>query len=468
VSAPWRVPAPVPRLEAAAGESLLPQRGRERVEQALAGLEPTRDRDAAPAQRAAVRVVDVLRDHGPLYLLERRLPEHEARVLGRLLECRTPGLGGQLVRCPDCGERKLLPNACRDRHCATCPAVRQWRWLEQRSTRALDVPHFHTVFTIPAELRALVFENRRLLYGALLASAAATVRWACARALGGATPAFSSVLHTWNRAQEFHPHVHVVLAAGGLSAGGARWIEPPSGQAMLAADDEVRARFRGALLRRIRRARVLGELRLPPGWDEARLDEELTRAEARRWHVYSKRALSSAEAYEYLSRYVRSLGISTARVLAYDRETVTIATREGRSVTLPGRELVRRHLLHVLPKGFTRVRHYGLFVSRHAANHALARRRIAEQGLGCGFAAELEGRAEESGGEGQPGGAPESEATWQAVCTRNGFAVERCPRCDVPLEYTRFPPSAQLAASFRAELFARARERAAGTTRGPP
>ena len=400
--------------------------------------------------------MEVLRDHAPALALGRvgrgSEPTQEERVLQRLVVCRTLGLGGQVVRCPGCGDSALLPHACRDRHCPTCPSVRQWRWLEQRKRRALDVPHFHSVFTVAPELRPLIQENPRRLYAALMAAAATTVRWACRRSIGEARVAFTSVLHTWSRSLEYHPHVHVLLAAGGLAPDGSRWVVPER-RALLPADDEVRARFRDTLLRRIRRARARGRLRLPPGWGEERLALALARAASRRWYVYSKRTVRSDEAYEYLARYTCRVGLTAARLLAYDGRTVKLATRGG-ALELPGQELVRRFLLHVLPRGFTRIRYHGLFVSRHAANHALARRRIAEQGLGCGFAAALEGRD-----EGEAGAVTDS---WQEVCARNGHAVERCHLCDGVLEYTSFPPSPQLTARYRAALLARA------LARGPP
>ena len=510
LSAPATAPAPSGSLHFPG--SLLPRRAREATEGALApplapgrvnacagtdapchggrdhghgngggpGSDTDTEQEPPPGDgQAKPRFVEVLRDHAPAYLLAHHLGEQETRVLERLLQCRTPGLGGKLAVCKDCGDRTLVCNACRERHCPTCPAVRQWRWSDQRKKRALDVPHFHTVFTVPAELRPLFLADPRRLYGALMAAAAQTVRWACRRAVGDAIPAFTTVLHTWNRSLGQHPHVHVLLAAGGLAPDGSRWVEPAA--AMLPADDEVRDYFRAALLRRIRRLRATGELRRPDGWGQERLEQVLERAAARRWYVYSKGRLRSDETYEYLANYTRRVGLSSARLLSYDGETVRLGTREGRSVLLSGEELVRRFLLHVLPPRFVRLRHHGLFVSRHAKNHALARLRIAEQGLGCGFAAELEGREVEApasaasaanaastanAASGEAGGEGE---TWQELCTRRGFDVQHCRRCQGPLDYVPFPASTEMRAGFRAMLFARGRARlAASAARSPP
>lgn len=440
---------------------VLPWLARERVKGALATLRPGR-RAGQP-----VRFLEVLRRHAPAYLLEARPAPEVARVLTRLLTCRTVGLGGHLVRCPDCGDAELLLHGCRDRHCPSCGAVRQWRWLEQRKKRALDVPHFHSVFTVAPELRPLFRANKARLYALLMQAAAATVRWAGRRALGDdVLLASTTVLHTWNRSLEYHPHVHAIVAAGGLRQDGT-WVAPKG--PLLPADDGVRDRFCRALLRRIRHAHEDEPLRLPAGWDEARLEAALARAAARRWYVYSKRTMRSDEAYEYIARYTSKVGLSAARLLAYDGETVTLKTKNG-ALELPGRELVRRFALHALPKGFVRVRYQGLFVSRHAERHAQARRSIAEQKLGCGFAAELEGRSgaaegAQARGRGADGRDGQNGDSWQEVCTRHGFEVNRCQHCGATLEYTPFQASNELSRRFYEALFAEARARVAS---GPP
>lgn len=224
---------------------------------------------------------------------------------------------------------------------------------------------------------------------------------------------------------------------------------------MLAADEALRGRFRGALLARIKKLRAAGQLALPPGVSEQELDALLARYATRRWHLYSKKTLRSDRAYEYLGRYARRVGLSSARITHYDGERVTFVTKAGRTVTITGQELVRRLALHVLPRGFVRLRHQGLFTARHKARLALARQKIAEQGAGCGFAETLEGddaRTAELA----------DDAAWEDVVReRLGFDPTVCRRCDKgPLVRTPIAPSPTL---VRRNL-----ERVMARRRGPP
>ena len=162
---------------------------------------------------------------------------------------------------------------------------------------------------------------------------------------------------------------------------------------------------------------------MPPATSHADLDELLARQATRRWHVYSKKTLRSDRAYEYLRRYARRVGLSSARIVAYDGERVTFVTKEGRTVTITGQELVRRLALHVLPRGFVRLRHHGLFTARHKERLALARQKIAEQGVGCGYAAVLEGDDEQSADL-------DEDAAWEDVVReRLGFNPDVCRAC---------------------------------------
>ena len=365
----------------------------------------------------------VIRDHAGALLADPQLAEQVRRVLRHLVSCRTEGLGGHLVRCESCGQKELVYHACRDRHCPTCPAVRALRWVEVRKQRALDVEHHHAVFTLPGALRPLFFKNQDRLYGEFMKAVADAVRWGCRRVIGDATPAFTTVLHTWDRRLKFHLHAHVVLAVGGLSLDGSTWVIRGRGECFLPADEALRERFRDALLARVQKLRAAGQLVLPPACSDADLDAILARQAKRRWHVYSKKTLRSDRAYEYLGRYARRVGLSSARIVAYDGERVTFVTKGGKTTTITGAELVRRLALHVLPRGFVRLRHYGLFTVRHKARLALARQRIAEQGLGCGYAAVLEGDDEQSADLAE-------DAAWQDVVReRLGFDPDVCRAC---------------------------------------
>jgi len=296
-------------------------------------------------------------------------------------------LGGHVDLCPraECGYAQIAYNSCRNRHCPKCQAIAQARWLAQRMERMLPVDAFHVVFTLPSGLRALVHENRALLFNLLFAAAADALKELARdpRYLG-AEPGITAVLHTWTRDLRFHPHVHCIVTGGGLALDGSRWV-PGKDPAFLFPVRVLGALFRGKFLARLVRLYDAGKLRLAGA--AASLADPAAFARLRRklydtrWVVYAKPPFGGPEEFfRYVGRYTHRVGLSNARILLVDDTRVVFRTRGDATATLTHDHFLRRFLLHVLPDGFTKIRHYGLFAPGAARDKlALARARLAEE-----------------------------------------------------------------------------------------
>lgn len=285
-----------------------------------------------------------------------------------------------------------------------------------RDERALPVSHVHLVTTQPSALRPLIRANQRALYALLLEATARAIEDAVAARHGlGLRLAMTLVLHTYSRTLEFHPHTHAIVAAGALAATDARadadagvttarWVTASAGECFLPADDLFADAYRARVLAGLERLRERDELALPGRLGRLRHPDAwaafVAGLAARRWHVYAKTTLRGGEAYAYLARYAGRVAVSNGRLLAYDGQTVTIATKAGHPpVVLSGVELLRRFALHVLPRRFLRIRHYGLFNARQRELLALARDAIRAQGLEDGSLA-----------------APDADAATESAC----------------------------------------------------
>jgi hypothetical protein len=279
--------------------------------------------------------------------------------------CRTEVLGGHVDLCPDCGH-KTSPsyNSCRNRHCPKCQALDQARWIDARKQRILPVPYFHIVFTLPGELKPLALRNRRLIYGLLFAAASQTLL-----ELGrdpdrlGALLGITAVLHTWTRDLRFHPHLHCVVTGGGLAPDGERWVN--SGGKFLFPVKVISALFRGKFIAALKRLHQREQLDLGP---DDRLCPDFpglcNSLFNKPWVVYAKRPFAGPEqVFAYLGRYTHRVAISNHRLQSVTDEAVTFATRNGKTATLHPHKFIRRFLLHVLPKSFGKIRHYGLLAS---------------------------------------------------------------------------------------------------------
>jgi hypothetical protein len=310
-----------------------------------------------------LEVADILRAAGPEVCAQlARLPS-QRRALQAILQCRTAALGGQVYGCEQCGALQYSYHSCGNRHCPKCHGQQTEPWLEQQRARLLPVPYYLLTFTLPAPLRALARSHQKLVYGWLLKAAAASIQKLCAdpRWLG-AQPSLMGVLHTWTRALLYHPHAHFLVSAGGLSLDGQRWQPAKNPKFLL----PVRA------LSLIFRAQMRDGLKAAGVWQQVP-----TSVWKQPWVVHAQPAGSGQKVLDYLGRYVFRIAISQSRLERLEAGQVTFRYRDNRTqqikqLQLPVQEFVRRFLQHVLPKGWAKVRHYGLDSSACRQRHARA------------------------------------------------------------------------------------------------
>jgi hypothetical protein len=309
-------------------------------------------------------------DHPPAWFTWLHL-----KVLGAIERCRTAAMGGHVDQCLGCGHRAISYNSCRNRHCPKCQGQARDRWLEARRAELLPTPYAHVVFTLPHQLAPLALQNKEIIYGLLFRASAQTLIEVAAdpRHLG-AEIGFFSVLHTWNQKLQHHPHVHCVVAAGGLSRDHMHWVHPQSPGFFLPKHVLSKV-FRGKFLEGLRQAHASGQLRFHgrlKGWSQPRLFRSLIRQLwTIRWVVYCKPPFGGPDqVLRYLGAYTHRVAISNRRLIGFQNDQVTFRWRDSahgnkkRILTLPAEEFLRRFLLHVLPRGFVRIRHFGFLASR--------------------------------------------------------------------------------------------------------
>lgn len=285
-------------------------------------------------------------------------------MLRDIERCRTAALGGHLDVCDHCSYTSPSYNSCRNRHCPKCQGLAQAKWIAEREERILPVRHFHVVFTMPAELHALVRYRRDELFRVLFACASQTLL-----ELGrderhlGVDLGLTAVLHTWTRELLFHPHVHCIVTGGGLSLDGSRWID--SRKKYLFPIKVIGALFRGKFLDSLRKAYAYGLFTGFHAFDDPEGFNRLMRTIAKKnWIVYAKRAFGGPEqVYRYLGRYTHRVGIANSRLVALRDDAVMFRTKNGKTATVTPREFLRRFLLHILPARFVKMRHFGLLAS---------------------------------------------------------------------------------------------------------
>lgn len=326
-------------------------------------------------------LAEVLRRHGPGYLATHALSATKAKVWRAILHCRTPALGGHIETCERCGTTRHVYHSCRNRHCPQCQTRAKEDWLAQRRRELLPVPYFHLVFTLPHDLNGLIGIAPRALYEMLFGAVAATLTEFAAnpRWLGG-TPAFSLVLHTWKQDLGRHVHVHALVAGGALTATG-EWTAARRG--FLFPVRALSKVFRGKFVTALLAGRALGTLAAATALDARAWGILLARLHAHAWVVYAKQPLGGpAQVLEYLGRYTHRVAISNERIVVVDEHAVRFRVRPEasgltkRTLALPPDTFIDRFLLHVLPKGFKRIRHYGILGPAGKAAK-LARARVA-------------------------------------------------------------------------------------------
>jgi Putative transposase/Transposase zinc-binding domain len=327
--------------------------------------------------RPRLDVAEVIRSCYDEFLEEygAELTPEQRRALDDLTACRTAALGGHVLGCPECGHRQISYNSCGNRHCPKCHGMAAARWLDAQAADLLGVPYFHVVFTLPRALAPIALANPREVYGLLMRAAAETlIELAADPKHLGAEVGVLAVLHTWGQDLELHPHVHCVVPGGGPSPDGAHWIGSRPGFFLPV---RVLSRvFRGKFLAGLRAAFAAGRLRLPgePGPPDGRDVFERRVSEAARtdWVVYAKEPFGGPEVVlKYLARYTHRAAISDHRLLELKDDEVHFRWKDyahggrWRTMKLSTIEFVRRFVMHVLPSGFVRIRHYGLLANRH-------------------------------------------------------------------------------------------------------
>ena len=327
--------------------------------------------------RPALEVADIFRDHGPAWREANAggvsLPQ--LKVMSAIESCRTAALGGHVARCEDCQHTIIAYNSCRNRHCPKCQGAAAREWMQERQAELLPVPYFHIVFTLPAAMADIAYTNKAVIYDLLFKAASETLLTIAADPKHlGAKIAITAVLHTWGSAMTHHPHVHMIVAGGGIALDGSKWIacKPNFFLPVLV----LSKLFRRLMLEKLAAAHAAG--RLTFFGEHAHLADAralagfLAPLRKTRWFVYSKRPFAGPKAVlAYLARYTHRVAISNSRLIAADATSVTFKVKDYRvegpgrytTMTLATGEFIRRFLLHVLPKGFHRIRHYGLLAS---------------------------------------------------------------------------------------------------------
>src|SRR5438309_11275590 len=330
--------------------------------------------------RPPLEVADLIRSAGATFFERNRqwIRWQHVKVLLAIARCRTAALGGHVDQCTSCGHRATISyNSCRNRHCPKCQTAARDRWIAARQKELLPTRYVHVVFTLPASLAPLALQNKKFIYGLLLrASAETLLEVACDPRHLGAEIGFFSVLHTWNQKLGLHPHVHCVIPAGGLSLDHTHWIKSRS--RFFLSIRVLRRVFRGKFVVGLKQAFQSGRLSFPGNL--AALAQPKTFAAWLRplfrkdWIVYSKPPFGGPEyVLQYLGRYTHRVAISNHRLVSFDEGQVTFRWRdsthnnEQKLMTLSLDEFLRRFLLHLLPKGFVRIRHFGFLANRNRA-----------------------------------------------------------------------------------------------------
>jgi hypothetical protein len=340
--------------------------------------------------RGAVEVADIFRRHGEAYRQAHgaHMGRVERRVMGAIAACRTAALGGHVEQCTECGNIRIAYNSCRNRHCPKCLNLARAAWLEARCAELLPVPYFHVVFTLPAQLGEIAFQNKAVLYDILMRTTAETLRTIAADPKHlGAEIGLIAVLHSWGQNLHHHPHVHCIVAGGGLSPDRSRWIACRPG--FFLPVRVLSCLFRRLFLSQLDTAFRAGRLRffnaLAPLADPATFAQHLAALRRIDWVVYAKAPFDGPEqVLAYLGRYTHRVAIANDRLIKLKDGCVSFRWRDYRHgahnkvMTLTAEEFIRRFLLHTLPDGFQRIRYYGFLANGHRAERlALCRRWLA-------------------------------------------------------------------------------------------
>jgi hypothetical protein len=340
--------------------------------------------------RPALEVADIFRRYGAQYrqTYGASLSSAHRRVMRAIEVCRTAALGGHIDQCDACGHQRIAYNSCADRHCPKCQSLARAQWLEKRQAELLDTEYFHVVFTVPQEIAAIAYQNKRVVYNILFRATAETLRTIAADPKHlGAEIGFLAVLHTWGQTLLHHPHLHCVVPGGGIAPDGTRWIACRPGFFLPV---RVLSRlFRRLFLEHLDQAYATGQLQfsgaLASLHDPHAFAAYLAPLRQSEWVVYAKKPFGSAQrVLDYLGRYTHRVALSNNRLVSMDHDQITFRWKDYRQhdkqklMTLTPLEFIRRFLLHVLPSGLQRIRHFGFLGNRYRhAKLALCRHLLA-------------------------------------------------------------------------------------------
>lgn len=371
--------------------------------------------ESGSGQRPKYELAEVVRRFGASYLAKHPASGQQRKVLRAIEACRTSALGGHVDECDTCSHTRISYNSCRNRHCPKCQGRAREKWVGARLDEVLPIEYFHVVFTLPHELNELCRYNQRVVLDLLFRAASETLL-AFGRERFGGELGVTAALHTWGQTLIEHHHLHCIVTGGALSADGQRWVSSRRGY--LFAVRALSAMYRGKYLAGLERAYGRGELRgeeaIAALGDEERFGRYLGELAKQKFVVYSKRPFAGPEeVIKYIGRYTHRVAITNHRIVGIDDETVSFSYKDNRDggrqkvMRLSGEEFLGRYLRHVLPKGFRRIRHYGLLGRGRRAKLARCR-----EVLGAGVVP-TRGQADEEQGE----------------QTERGEEAERCPEC---------------------------------------
>ena len=382
--------------------------------------------------RPSFEVADIFRRHGAAYRLAHgsQMGRVERRVMAAIEACRTAALGGHVEACQDCPHSRIAYNSCRNRHCPKCQGLARAEWLADRQADLLALPYFHVVFTVPAEVAAMAFQNKAVVYAILFRAAAETLRTIAAdpRHLG-AEIGFIAILHTWGQTLTHHPHIHCLVPGGGLSPDGARWI---ACRPLFFLPVHVLSRlYRRRFLQHLQAAFAAGRLRffgeLASLAERRAFTGQIKRLRKINWLVHAKPPFGSPDrVLAYLGRYTHRVAIANSRLVAMDETQVRFRWRDYRQhnksklMTLDSHEFIRRFLLHTLPDGFHRIRHYGFLANGHRQSKLALIRRFLDQPA--------------------PPPTPRSGDYRERVRELTGVDLRRCPCCGGAMRVTDILP----------------------------
>ena len=333
-------------------------------------------------------VQDIFHRFYPRYIEHYSPSTQQSKVAHCIINCKTGAYGTNISICEDCGQLEVHYNSCRTRCCPMCQALPKEKWIDKRREDVLDAPYFHVVFTVPQELNSLIYSNQQLLYDALYHSVSATINELTADSKHlGAKVGYICVLHTWGSEMNYHPHIHVILLGGGLSAKN-EWRD--KGEEFFLPVKVLSKVFRGKYMNALKSLYKDNKLEFHGSSEKYRnsynFKELLNSCYEKNWVPYCKKTFNGAQSViNYLGKYTHRIAISNHRIIRMDEDTVTYYVKDYREqgkwkeLTISGIEFVRRFLMHVPPKRFVRIRHYGLLCTRSKNKHLILCRNL----LGC-------------------------------------------------------------------------------------